>query len=219
MPYYVRLMRQEDISQAMEIDREAFPTQWPPPNFQHELRNQLAHYIVVCDDQKTVDNPGVKATSEKSFTGLVSRLGRLFGGNHSANNEEPVPSSHCIVGYVGFWIMADEAHIISIAVRGTYRRQGLGEFLLISTIDLATELKTQTITLEVRVSNTIAQNLYTKYSFAEVGIRPGYYVDNREDGLVMSTQNITSTAFQAHLAQLKQVHARERGIASLQIGR
>jgi ribosomal-protein-alanine N-acetyltransferase len=196
LPYYVRLMRPEDIAQAMKIDREAFPTQWPPPSFQHELRNQLAHYIVVCDDEKTVDNSEVKANSEKGLAGLVSRLGRLFGGNHLSNNEAPAPSNHCITGYVGFWIMADEAHITSIAVREAYRRQGLGELLLISAIDLATELKANIVTLEVRVSNTIAQNLYTKYSFTEVGIRPGYYVDNREDGLVMSTQDIASTAFQ-----------------------
>ncbi len=54
-PYYVRLKCKDDIDQVTEIDREAFPTQWPAPNYQHELRNQLAHYIVACDEEKTVD--------------------------------------------------------------------------------------------------------------------------------------------------------------------
>ena len=48
-------MRPEDIAQATEIDREAFPTQWPSANYQHELQNRLAHYIVACDEEKTVD--------------------------------------------------------------------------------------------------------------------------------------------------------------------
>ena len=47
---YVRLMRKEDIPQVTEIDREAFPTLWPPANYQRELDNQLAHYIVACDE-------------------------------------------------------------------------------------------------------------------------------------------------------------------------
>ncbi|MFC2060260.1 hypothetical protein ACFLTZ_04095 [Chloroflexota bacterium] len=51
MPIYARLMQREDIAQVIEIDREAFPTQWPPPNYQRELQNQLAHYIVACDNE------------------------------------------------------------------------------------------------------------------------------------------------------------------------
>ncbi len=57
MPGYVRPMRREDIAQVSEIDREAFPTEWSPPNFGRELENRLAHYIVACDPEKTVDRP------------------------------------------------------------------------------------------------------------------------------------------------------------------
>ena len=49
----VRLMRREDIAQVSEIDREAFPTQWPPANYKSELKNRLAHYIVACDEEET----------------------------------------------------------------------------------------------------------------------------------------------------------------------
>ena len=222
MSYYVRLMRKEDVNHVSEIDGEAFPTQWPP-NFQHELRNRLAHYIVACDEENTVDKPGVKATSEKELTGLTSRLKRLFSGNRFFGNELPSPNGHYIIGFAGFWIMADEAHLTNIAVREAYRRQGIGELLLISAIDLATELKARIITLEVRASNTVAQNLYAKYGFTQVDVRRGYYIDrgypveDREDAVLMSTQDITLNEFQTHLRQLKQAHSRKMGIALFQI--
>ena len=60
------------------------------------------------------------------------------------------------------------------------------------------------ITLEVRVSNVVAQNLYRKYGFAQVGIRRGYYLDNREDAIIMSTESINSEAFLAQLQQLRE---------------
>ena len=70
---YVRLMRKEDITQVTEIDQEAFPTLWPPTNYQRELQNRLAHFIVACDEGKTVEEPEVKASPEKGFPRLLSR--------------------------------------------------------------------------------------------------------------------------------------------------
>ncbi len=206
MSYYVRLMRKEDIAQVNKIDREAFPTQWPPANYEHELQNRLAHYIVACDEERTVEKPEAKASPEKGLLRLVSSVRQLFDHDFFSN-ELPPSGKEYIVGFTGFWIMADEAHITNIAVRELHRRQGIGELLLISTIDLATELNAGIITLEVRASNTAAQSLYSKYGFAQVGVRRGYYTDNREDGILMSTESITSASFQARLQQLKQVHS------------
>lgn len=212
-------MRNEDIAQVTEIDREAFSTQWPPPNFKYELRNRLAHYIVVCDDEKIVEPPAVKPPSGQSLTGLASRLKRLFSRQRLSGDESPPPTGHYVVGFVGIWVMADEAHITSIAVREAYRRQGLGELLLIPVIDLARELKTCIVTLEVRASNTDAQQLYDKYGFTQVGVRRGYYTDNHEDGLIMSTEDINLAAFQTRLEQLKQAYSRKRGIVLSRITR
>ncbi len=217
MPY-VRLMCKEDIAQVNEIDREAFPTQWPPANYQHELQNRLAHYIVACDEERTVEKSEVKTSPEKGFLGLASRVRQLF--NHRFfTNELPPSGEEYIIGFAGFWIMADEAHITNIAVRELHHRQGIGELLLISTIDLATELNARIITLEVRASNTAAQNLYHKYGFTQTGLRRGYYIDNKEDAVLMSAENITSASFQAHLNRLKQAHSRKWGVALYQIAR
>ncbi len=219
MPCYVRLMRQEDVAQVTEIDREALSLQGSLPNYQHELRNRVAHYIVACDEEKNIDEPEVKAPTEKDLTGLTSRLRWLFSRHRLLSNELPPPSREYISGFTGFWVMADEAHLTSIAVREACRQRGIGELLLISAIDLATELKARIVTLEVRASNAAARSLYTKYGFTQVDIRRAYYIDNREDGILMSTQDITLAAFQAHLQQLKQVHAKKYGIALYQIAR
>ena len=211
MAFNVRLMRKEDLPQVTEIDREAFLTLWPPANYQRELNNQLAHYIVACDEEERVEPPELKATPQK---GLVSRLRQLFNHDRFFGNEPPPSERQYIFGFAGFWIMTGEAHITNIAVREQDRRQGIGELLLISLIDLAIDLGARLITLEVRTSNIAAQSLYSKYGFTQVGLRRGYYTDNREDGVLMSIEDVTSALIQADLQQLKQAHAQKWGITA-----
>jgi len=219
MPYYVRRMRREDIAQVTEIDRKAFPSMWPPANYRHELENRLAHYIVAGEEGKTVEAPEVEAIPERSFLGLASRVRRLFNHDRFFGNELPASGKEYVVGFAGFWFMADEAHLTSIAVREEYRCRGIGELLFISIIDLATELKANIITLEVRDSNTAALSLYGKYGFIQVGLRRGYYTDDREDAVLMTAENITSASFQTRLQQLKQAHSRKWGVALCQVAR
>lgn len=163
---YLRPMNREDIPQVTEIDREAFPNQWPPANYERELKNGLAHYIVAGDK----------------------------GGQY-------------IKGFAGLWMLVDEAHITNIAVREKHRRRGIGEGLLIGIIELAIELGAQLITLEVRASNSEAQKLYAKYGFVRVGLRRGYYTDNREDAVLMSIEDVKSAKVQ--LEGWKRAHSEE----------
>ena len=165
---YLRLMSQEDVPQVTEIDREAFPTLWPPANYERELKNGLAHYIVAGDEGR-----------------------------------------HHIMGFAGLWMLVDEAHITNIAVREKHRRQGIGERLLIATIELAIELGANLITLEVRSSNTEAQKLYAKYGFVRVGLRRGYYTDNREDAVLMTIEDVKSAQVKKKLERLKRAHSEE----------
>jgi ribosomal-protein-alanine N-acetyltransferase len=201
-------MAKEDVALVTEIDREAFPTQWPQADYHYEIKNRLAHYIVACDDAITIEKPGEKPAP----TGLRALL--RWPSRRRAQTNKTTPSvSHYIVGFAGFWIMADEAHITTIAVREACRRRGIGELLLIAVIDMAQKLKTGVVTLEVRVSNITAQNLYTKYGFSKVGLRKGYYIDrghsrdSKEDGLVMTTEDINSAAFEERLRRLRQAHS------------
>ncbi|NGP46549.1 ribosomal protein S18-alanine N-acetyltransferase [Bacillaceae bacterium SIJ1] len=90
-----------------------------------------------------------------------------------------------IVGYCGMWVIIDEAHITNIALLPAQRGKKLGEALLKHAIQLIQEKGGRTVSLEVRVSNKIAQNLYKKLGFQYGGVRKGYYTDNHEDAVVM----------------------------------
>ncbi|HEY40781.1 MAG TPA: ribosomal protein S18-alanine N-acetyltransferase [Dehalococcoidia bacterium] len=210
MPDYVRLLRREDIDQVVEIDREAFPTEWPPPNFKRELENRLARYIVACNAEEIVEKPE-EPPPQSSYRNVISKLKRLFTGDKQPDNEQPMNDKECIMGFAGFWIMADEAHITTIATREAFRQQGIGELLLQSILDMAKQRAARIVTLEVRVSNTAAQQLYAKYGFNQVGLRRGYYTDNHEDAVIMSTDHIASPSFQAQLQELKKAYTAKWG--------
>jgi ribosomal-protein-alanine N-acetyltransferase len=90
-----------------------------------------------------------------------------------------------IVGYAGMWIILDEGHITNIAVEPAYRRRGIGRGLLGELTRYALGRGVVAMTLEVRVSNTGAQALYTELGFEPRGIRREYYQDDKEDALIM----------------------------------
>lgn len=212
-------MRREDVAQVATIDREAFPTLWPPVNYQRELNNRLAHYIVACDNDRTVEPPPAKPVPENGFLRLLFKARQMFDHDRFFGEKLPPSGGEYVVGFAGIWMMADEAHITSIAVRNDYLGWGVGELLLLSIIDLAIELNSRLLTLEVRRSNTIAQSLYHKYGFAQVGVRRGYYSDNHEDGLLLSIEDVTADGFQARLEQLKEAHGQKWGTALCEISR
>jgi [ribosomal protein S18]-alanine N-acetyltransferase len=90
-----------------------------------------------------------------------------------------------IVGYAGVWMIIDEGHVTNIAVDPDFRGKHLGEKLLRTLISICLAQGGKKMTLEVRVTNHVAQKLYEKYGFERVGVRKGYYTDNREDALIM----------------------------------
>ncbi len=90
-----------------------------------------------------------------------------------------------IVGYAGLWLIVDEGHVTNIAVDPDFRGKRLGEKLLKTLISICIAQGGKRMTLEVRTSNHVAQKLYEKYGFEHVGVRKGYYTDNREDALIM----------------------------------
>ncbi len=199
-PYTIRPMEYGDIPQVAQIDREAFPGEWvfrSQASYKRDLDNPFVRYIVAC-------TKGNVPESEAQAEPKPSWFKRLF--NHDRGLEAP----EYVIGFTGFWMMMHEAHIIAIGVRDSYRRLGIGEALLIATIELAATLDSSVVTLEVRASNKIAQELYKKYGFQVAGRRTKYYSSDGEDAIIMSTDNIGSPSFQASFQQLKKAHARRQ---------
>lgn len=91
-----------------------------------------------------------------------------------------------IIGYAGFWHVADEGDITNIAVSKNFRCRGIGGTLLETLIKKAKELKLELLTLEVRKTNYAAISLYEKYGFEKIGERKKYYSNPKEDALIMT---------------------------------
>ena len=86
-----------------------------------------------------------------------------------------------VIGYTGAWVVMDETHITTIAIRPDCRGRKLGQALMVALLDLARQRGSTRATLEVRPSNAVALGIYTKFGFHAVGRRKAYYSNNRED--------------------------------------
>jgi ribosomal-protein-alanine N-acetyltransferase len=217
--HLVRPMDLGDISQVMEIEKGSFPSTWPSTAFKREIRhNRLARYLVAVEqplqEGETLTGeptPAARPAEPLSPPRLgrwLTELRRLFGPEEDS---EPAPHRDLVTGFVGVWLIADEAHIVTIAVREGYRRRGIGELLLIAAIELALMNERDMVSLECRTSNDAAIALYNKYGFQRLGIRPHYYSDNREDAIIMTAERIELAPFQNLFRRLKEEHRQRFG--------
>jgi ribosomal-protein-alanine N-acetyltransferase len=206
MHYTVQKMQLRDIPQAIEVDRECFPPHWPAPPYKRDLRsNTMAHYLVAYDVESQAATAAQASLRSCTAGRLPGKLRSLLVRKRGLSC-----ATQRIDGVIGLWLMVDEAHIITLGVRQRCRRQGVGELLLIYAIDLAIQLNARMMTLEVSSSNEAAQALYRKYGFTNVGLRRGYYGENREDAVIMSTDTITSSSFQELFQRSKRSYAEKR---------
>jgi ribosomal-protein-alanine N-acetyltransferase len=105
-----------------------------------------------------------------------------------------------VVGFAGIWTMVDDAHITTFGVHPDWRRQGIGRQLLLNLVELSLAIGARRMTLEVRTSNLAAQALYRGLGFDVVGRRPGYYTDDGEDALIMTTPELDGPIMRDRLA-------------------
>ena len=94
--------------------------------------------------------------------------------------------SETVIGYIGVHLVAGEGYITNVAVNPSSRGKGIGKYLMSTMEELARREKLQLLTLEVRKSNLSAQALYRWAGFEQVGVRPGYYEQPKEDAILMT---------------------------------
>jgi ribosomal-protein-alanine N-acetyltransferase len=167
----MRPMTLDDIEEVVVLDRLSFPTPWPARTYQYEIENNEHAFMLVLEHS-------LAQPASPGHDGLWERLKRFVGLE--------TPPVQRLVGYSGCWYMADEAHISTIAVHPDWRGKKLGELMIWCMVRQAFRRGSSMVTLEVRVGNTVAQNLYRKYGFEIVGRRKGYYRDNGEDAYMMT---------------------------------
>ena len=216
MPYSIRPMLPEDSKDVAEIEMEAFPTTWPPTPFRKELNNRLARYLVAgIHSQEATEGEHpielIRYDNGSLLNRILQGVWPRIGFGTSRGNSQSIHLGSNVLGFLGMWFMADEAHITAIAVREPYQRRGIGELLLIACVELAILRNADVVTLEVRVSNTLAQDLYKKYGFEIVGTRKKYYTDDHEDAFIMTTGKIQATHYQRMFQQQVAAHSSRWG--------
>lgn len=203
MPYRLDAMTLRDIPEVIEIERLSFSMTWPANSYKRELeQNRLARYIVVRYEPGPGDPPPPQRPKEPRRPFPLSLL--PLSGERWAAPE----GTAAVIGYGGLWLMMDEAHVTSIAVHPALRGRGLGELLMLSLCEMAMDLNARWVTLEVRVSNSVARALYEKLGFRQAGVRQRYYTDNNEDAVVMWSDELRSAEFRERLAAQKAELAR-----------
>lgn len=211
MYYFIEPMSEDDIPDVQRIEGQSFTTPWSANTYKREIRNTASCRYLVARGSFTPPPPRSDGAQPQRRNGLLSQIAAaLFPPAGGSNSEWP------IVGYGGLLLAVDDAHVTTIAVDPQHRGFGVGELLLNGLIDAAYDLRAKMITLEVRVSNSVAQRLYLKYGFQPAGTRPRYYTDNGEDALIMWTEPIDTPAYQSHLSELRrQLYARlQRQVAA-----
>ena len=211
-------MLSDDIPQVLEIERESFPAMWPPTAFKRELQqNRMAHYTVVVEHDPS-RRPIVEiGPDEEQRPGGLSRiwgeLRQFLGSDGTAGSQLPPldQRAEVIVGFIGAWMLPDEAHIVTLAVRDSHRRRGIGALLVITAIELAQERGQSIVTLECRVTNEPALTLYEKYGFEQVGLRPRYYSDNHEDAYILTAGSVLTDRYRRDFEALRADNNRRYG--------
>jgi ribosomal-protein-alanine N-acetyltransferase len=188
LPYIVEAMTLSDIDQVMAIEKSAFSVPWSARAYRFEV-SENAHSVMLV----------VRHAARHS-------LWKVRWLQHT----QPVRAEP-VLGYAGLWLLGEDAHVATIAVHPEWRGQGLGELLLLSLLEAGMERSADRATLEVRVSNQVAQRLYEKYGFQRVSRRRHYYADNNEDAYIMATPYFPTAWFQARLKEHRvQLYARLR---------
>jgi ribosomal-protein-alanine N-acetyltransferase len=146
----------------------------------------LANNVIQYRKMTRNDIPSVVEIEEEAFATPWTKevFEHEMTGNDYAYYVVAVQNEE-VIGHCGMWIVLDECHITNVAVRKFMRGKSIGEGLMREAIALCREMEVRLMTLEVRVSNDTAQNLYRKLGFKDGGIRKNYYADDHEDALVM----------------------------------
>ena len=164
--YVIRPMQVSDITDVMVVNRQCFPLPWSPWAIRFDCEQNPHSKWMVLEAHTPVD---------------PNRFGKLW------KRLNPEAMTTRIIGFGAYWLMRGEAHITNIGVDTEFRGRGWGEALMISMLRAASQQDANYTSLEVRISNQRAINLYEKYAFQIVGRKKGYYRDNHEDAHIMAT--------------------------------
>jgi ribosomal-protein-alanine N-acetyltransferase len=159
--FEIRRMRPQDLDEILQIERACFRHPWSAEMFRRELEHDWSTIMVAMEpvppEERPPHPPGKGAESDKWR----------------------------ITGFLIYWNVHDEVHVLNLAVRPEHRRRGVARALMMEASARGRANGAALLTLEVRRTNEAALELYRTLGFRAVGIRPNYYADEHEDAIVM----------------------------------
>ena len=183
-----------DLDEVGRVERLSFDAPWPLSAYRRELRRAEQNAYIVLRRL-----PGDE--QEDGRPGLAMVRGLLPRG--AARRREPTPPNGRLAGFAGMWQLYDESHVTTIAVDPADRGRGFGELLFLSLLSEAITRGSIWLTLEVRVSNRSAQQLYEKYGLTVSTRRHAYYTNDGEDAFVMWSPSLRDHDYQRRLRELR----------------
>jgi len=195
VPYVIEPMTLEDLPEVHAVEMQSVPTPWPLSAYRRELSSPQGNYYVVCRWRPPAESSSPARRPEpRASRGLFPLFTRP---------QDEIPPPAPIVGFAGMWVVMDEAHVTIIGIAPAHRGRGIGEFVFTTLIDEALRRAVTWVTLEVRVSNDRAQNLYRKYGFTVQATRRRYYSDDGEDAYVMSSGSVNTAEYHQQYTALR----------------
>ena len=140
---------------------------------------------IVIEEMKEEDIDGVFEVEKNCFEDYWSKDSFKKELNNNLAKYLVAKVDEKIAGYVGIWFVVDEGHITNVAVHENFRGKKIGDKLIKRLVEVCKDNNIVSMTLEVRASNVVAQNLYRKYGFKMAGLRKEYYSNNKEDAIIM----------------------------------
>ena len=190
MSVIVRRMREEDIPQAVEIEKAAFTRPWSKSIFKATLLLPYAAYYVAVEqgtvERKTAEQRAMEEkTEEQGALKEETAEQRTLEQGALEQGEKQGPEQDRIVGICGVKKIFEEGEISNVAVHPDCRGRGISRRMLEMLIREAREDGVESFTLEVRAGNRTAIRLYESFGFRTEGVRPRFYDHPVEDGLIM----------------------------------
>ncbi|MDO5131752.1 MAG: ribosomal protein S18-alanine N-acetyltransferase [Eubacteriales bacterium] len=185
MSIIIRRMREEDIPQAVEIEKSAFTRPWSKSIFKATLLLPYAAYYVAAEQPENPEQTADQAdqADQPDHEQYKGRENKAEGA--PKEDPEQTEDREKIVGICGVKKIFEEGDISNVAVHPDYRRKGICRRMLETLLSEARNDGVTDFTLEVRAGNTPAVRLYESLGFRTEGIRPGFYDHPVEDGLIM----------------------------------
>jgi [ribosomal protein S18]-alanine N-acetyltransferase len=181
----------------VELDRLCLGGLWTIDGYRRELESPNSDLLII----RVGGGQGTEIKTS-SVASPASSISPPPPHSPLPTPHSPLPTPHSLLALGCIWSIADEAHITLLGVHPDYRKQGLGQLMLYALLKAAYRRELQWATLEVRVSNQAAIDLYKKFRFQEVGIRKRYY-NNQEDALILWLNGLQNPEFRQILEEWK----------------